>query len=282
MPRPIRRWSAGCFMHVMNRGVRRLPLFSEPKDYEVFISYMDEMQEKYACEILAWCLMTNHFHILMKTGDIPVGDIMRFLQMHYAQYYNRRYDCTGHLFETRYTSKFVDSDNYLLTASRYIHLNPVKAHLAGRPQDYPYSSYSDYMPIEMQANRHFAGIASNGQILSYFGKNTPEAEYKKFVESGIEEGKGAASRNHQPGPRLLTAREYAAQIAGSQSPAAEAHRPIPAGEVLARRVKGEKGSDPYTAIGGQMSASEGQGSDPYQKRDAECERILRRWESMGF
>ena len=105
------------------------------------MNFILKVKDKYPFKIHALCLMTNHYHMIIETGDIELGIIMQRLLSAYAEDYNRRHDFSGHLFQGRYTACLINDERYFLEVNRYIHLNPVKANMVQDPQDYHYSSY---------------------------------------------------------------------------------------------------------------------------------------------
>lgn len=109
----------------MERGIHRQNIFSDDFDYQVFLTLLANALQKYGCILHAYCLMTNHFHLLVETSDIEIGKFVKQLANCYAQYYNRQHSFSGNLFEGRYKSGLVQDDAYFLQTSRYIHLNPV-------------------------------------------------------------------------------------------------------------------------------------------------------------
>lgn len=121
----------------MHRGIRRKSIFEEIIDYQVFLELLKRALEHYGCKIHAYCLMTNHIHLLLETGEQEVWKFMKYLSGCYAIYYNHKYLYSGHLFEGRYKSCLVKDDTYFLQTSRYIHLNPVKARIVEHPEEYP-------------------------------------------------------------------------------------------------------------------------------------------------
>ena len=110
----------------MERGIRRLAIFQDEMDFEVFLEILKKEAMEKECKIHAYCLMTNHFHLLVETGNVEIGKFMKNLAGKYAMYYNHKYSYKGHIFEGRYKSILVETDSYFLQSSRYIHLNPVK------------------------------------------------------------------------------------------------------------------------------------------------------------
>lgn len=159
----------------MHRGVRRKDLFEEEMDYQVFLEILKSGLKKYESILHAYCLMTNHIHLLLKTTDIEIGKFMKFLSERYAMYMNHKYLYRGHVFESRYKSCLVTKDDYFLQTSRYIHLNPVKAKMAVHPEEYRWSSYKTI--IGMQDDQ----ITSSYRTLAFF-QNHNVTRYKEFVE----------------------------------------------------------------------------------------------------
>lgn len=128
--------------HVIQRGNNRQPIFLAPKDYEVFLNCLREAKRKYQARLYAYVLMTNHVHLLVEPEH--EGDLGRFMQSvgrRYVRYINDAYERTGTLWEGRFRSAIVSRDEYLITCSRYIELNPVRAGMVRHPRDYRWSSY---------------------------------------------------------------------------------------------------------------------------------------------
>jgi len=129
----------------MNHGRRSESIFSDKHDYLMFIDLLIEISEMWNVNVAAYCLMTNHYHILLQTQDGNISRCMRHLNSVYTQRYNRRYGCDGQLFRGRYKSILICDDSHLLQLVRYIHKNPVKAYLAKDLPDYEWSSYKGYL-----------------------------------------------------------------------------------------------------------------------------------------
>ncbi len=128
--------------HVVQRGVDRQATFFCDADYRVYLSYLREASRKHDCSIHAYVLMTNHVHLLMTTStDGGVGRLMQWLGGCYVRYINASRNRTGGLWEGRYRSSLVDTQQYLLACYRYVELNPVRAQMVEHPEDYPWSSY---------------------------------------------------------------------------------------------------------------------------------------------
>lgn len=129
-------------LHIIQRGNNRNPCFASETDYLVYLSLLRQYAAAAACQIHAYVLMTNHVHLLLSSGS---GDgpsmLMRRLGQHYVQYFNRRHQRTGTLWEGRFRSCLVEQERYLLICQRYIELNPVRAHMVSDPGGYPWSSF---------------------------------------------------------------------------------------------------------------------------------------------
>ncbi len=128
--------------HVIQRGNNRDIIFVSDEDYQYYLQKLGDACKQYDCEIHAYVLMTNHVHLLitphLKNG---IGKVMQYIGRYYVQYFNHQYQRTGTLWEGRYKATLLDSESYLLTCSRYIELNPVRAGMVENPADYPWSSY---------------------------------------------------------------------------------------------------------------------------------------------
>ena len=179
MPTIKREWYPGASYHVTSRGNHRNDIFRDEEDFVYYLTLMKETLDYYTYdkyEIISYCLMDNHVHILIKTAEKPLGQFIGRLSSKYAKYYNKKYNYIGHLFQDRYFSEIIESDTQMLETSRYIHLNPVRAKMVETPNDYPWSSYSRYL-----GNKKEKFVCSN-RILSYF-KDKDRELYKKYVES---------------------------------------------------------------------------------------------------
>lgn len=142
MARPLRLEAPGEFSHVLARGNSRLPIFEDDRDRIVFLDLLLEVTERFDVRCHAYCLMGNHYHLLVQpmAGGLPRA--LRQLNGVYAQRFNRRHQRAGHLFEGRYKSILVDRQSYLLELARYIVLNPVRAKLVEMPEAWRWSSYT--------------------------------------------------------------------------------------------------------------------------------------------
>lgn len=142
MPRRARKYLPGLPYHIVQRGNNREACFIEPENYQYYLELWQEISQRYDLAVHAYCLMTNHIHFMATpslTGSL--SNTMKVVGSRYAQYINRKYRRTGTLWEGRHRSSLVQSDRYFLTCSRYIELNPVRAQMVKRPEEYHWSSY---------------------------------------------------------------------------------------------------------------------------------------------
>lgn len=139
-----REWLPDQFYHVGSRGNRKEPLFLDGTDYSIFLHFLTWIHEKYPFEIAAYCLMTNHYHLQIRSSEVPLSKVMALLNKRYAHYFNKKYDQTGHVFEKRFFSKAIQGEKGMAKVSHYIHYNPVNASIVSQPQLYQWSSYRSY------------------------------------------------------------------------------------------------------------------------------------------
>ncbi len=156
MARTAREKSETGIYHVMLRGIDKRNIFLKDSDYEKFIEYIKKVKEKTEFMVYAYCLMTNHVHMLLKTETVEIGDIIRRITVGYAQYHNIKNGRTGHLFQNRFKSEPVNTDEYFLVVLRYIHQNPIKAGMVEKIEDYKWSSYNAYITKDPLINSTFA------------------------------------------------------------------------------------------------------------------------------
>jgi len=145
MPRPLRIEYVDAWYHVMNRGANHQTIFTNDDYRNMFLSLLGEIKNKFYVETHAYCLMDNHYHLLLHTPIANLSKGMRHLDGLYTQRFNRIKKRDGSLFRGRYKAILIDKDSHLLAVSRYIHLNPVTANICNSPIEYPWSSYQDYM-----------------------------------------------------------------------------------------------------------------------------------------
>lgn len=145
MSRPLRIEYPDAWYHVMNRGRRAENIFFTDNDRKAFINVLQETIEGWSLKISAFCLMSNHYHLLVQTPDGNLSRCMRHINGVYTQRFNRRHQIEGQLFRGRYKAVLVDSDSHLLEVLRYIHRNPLRAGIVNSLKDYSWSSHAGYM-----------------------------------------------------------------------------------------------------------------------------------------
>lgn len=145
MPRKSRIHYRNAFHHVMLRGNYRQNIFLDNDDRVKFINVLSNSMESYSFNIHLFCLMTNHIHLVIEVGDIPISKIMQCINAKYVRWHNLKYKRNGHLFQGRFNSKLIHDDKYLLELCYYIHMNPVKAKICQSPDEYLWSSHHSYV-----------------------------------------------------------------------------------------------------------------------------------------
>lgn len=178
MARQLRIEFSGAFYHITSRGNLRDKIFFEDRDRERFQEILARTKERYGYLLHAYALMDNHLHLLIETPKANISQIMQNINTSYTVYINKRYRRSGHLFQGRFKAIIVDKDEYLVTLSRYIHLNPVRAHIIQRPEDYKWTSYKAFLGKGNDA------IVDTSDTLLYFSKQKSKAAkaYRRFVE----------------------------------------------------------------------------------------------------
>ena len=146
MPQKRPEFFPGGVYHIYNRGCSRLPIFREPTNYLFVLRNIKKYQNELNLTILAYCLMPNHYHFLIRqNGQQPAGMLTQRVFNSYSKAHNKRYQHTGTIFEGPYRIKPVLDENYMLHLCRYIHANPVKAGLVAHPAEWPYSNYLEWI-----------------------------------------------------------------------------------------------------------------------------------------
>lgn len=188
MPRQARIDAPGALHHVIARGIERCKIFSDNADREDFLRRLGKLLHETVTRCYAWALIPNHFHLLLKTGKVPIATIMRRLLTGYAAGFNRRHRRNGHLFQNRYKSILCQEDAYLTELVRYIHLNPLRARIVSDLETldtYPYAGHSvlmGKMNIDWQ---------TTDSVLTQFGSDLDNARrrYREFVVQAIAQGR---------------------------------------------------------------------------------------------
>jgi putative transposase len=183
MVRQLRVQYEGAFYHIISRGNAGNHLYVSDEDKDYFLKLLRRGAERYEVEVYAYCVMETHYHLLVQTRKANLSDFMHFLGSSYGSYISKK-GWIGHVFAGRYKALCIQKEEYLLTVSRYIHLNPVEAGIVERPQDYKWSSYLYYIEdgrVRAWLNKEW--------LVEYFGPGVGEAKsrYRVFVEALFNE-----------------------------------------------------------------------------------------------
>ena len=184
MARKPRLHYPGAYYHVILRGNAAQDIFYDKQDRSRFFFLLQEGIEKYKHRIHAYCLMTNHVHLVIQVGDVPLSRIIQNVSFRYTRYINRRKNRVGHLFQGRYKALLIDADSYLLELVRYVHNNPVRTGIVKAPDKYNWSSHPVYL------GKVSVPWLTTNWVLSMFAKEKRCAIklYRDFVFAGKEEG----------------------------------------------------------------------------------------------
>ena len=187
MARQIRQMSGTGIYHVMLRGINRQDIFEDEEDYRQMTSILRGLTDRYddqglhllpLCTFYAYCLMSNHVHLLIQEREECISEIVKRIGVTYAHYFNKKYERNGHLFQDRFRSEPVDNIEYFVILLRYIHQNPLKAGIVERIEDYPWSSWKEY-----EADCHKDSLCSTGAVFS----RIPQKDLKELVCQPVEE-----------------------------------------------------------------------------------------------
>jgi putative transposase len=187
VPRPLRLQVAGGVFHVTARGNRRQEIFTDDRDRAYFLTLLAVVCARLQWKCHAYCLMTNHYHLMIETPEEDLSKGLHWLNFRYAQWFNLQHDFSGHLFQGRFHSVLVESNVHLIELARYIVLNPVRAGLCARAQDWKWSSYRAFAH-EFVKRRTFVHV---DWLLAQFGRERDRARerYRQFVEEGVPRGR---------------------------------------------------------------------------------------------
>ncbi len=182
MARPLRIELAGALYHVTSRGDRREPIYLDDQDRELWLDTLAMVCERFNWRVHAYCLMTNHYHIVVETPEANLSKGMRQLNGVYTQRFNQRHQMSGHLFQGRFKGILVERDAYLLELGRYVVLNPVRAQMVDSPESWPWSSY-----LAMVGLGEAPSWLETDWLLGQFGKQRQRArqKYAQFVAEGV-------------------------------------------------------------------------------------------------
>jgi len=229
MARPVRLIVPGVAVHIIQRGNNRGACFQEDSDYLTYLGYLRHLSSKYRCELHAYCLMTNHVHLLLTPAAAGAcAVLMRDLGRCYVRYFNRRYGRTGTLWEGRFRSCMVESAHYVIACYRYIELNPVRAGMTDHPAGYLWSSYainagmrvdplirphSEYAALGQDCRRHAAYRAlfeaAVDERLQQAIRDATNSGYplaSEAFKACLVAPDGARMQRGRPGPKVEQAR----------------------------------------------------------------------------
>jgi putative transposase len=257
MPRQARIDAPGALQHVILRGIERKAIFRGDDDRADFLERWGRILNETATPCFAWALMSNHVHLLVRTGTIPIATLMRRLLTGYALSFNRRHSRHGHLFQNRYKSILCQEDAYFLELTRYIHLNPLRAGIVPDLQaldSYPFTGHAILM-----GKRHTGHWQDADKVLALFSPQREQAQgaYRAFVEKGISDGRrpelvgGGLIRSLGGWKQAKTILEGSERIKGDERILGDSDFVLnvlaSSGEQLARRYRmGAKGLDLQT------------------------------------
>jgi putative transposase len=145
MARTAREKSKSGIYHIILRGLNRQTIFYDDEDRKVFLNRLKIAKEKYGYSLYAFCLMDNHIHLIIKEKNDSIGKVMQHCLSSYVYWYNSKYERIGNLFQDRFKSEAINDDNYLISAVRYVHQNPLKANIIIDMKDYLWGSYNAYI-----------------------------------------------------------------------------------------------------------------------------------------
>ena len=179
MARPLRVEYPGAFYHVISKGNAGEKVFKTKKDKEKFLEYLEKDVELFSVIIHSFCIMTDHYHLLIETPLANLSTAVQWLNGSYATYYSKRHKRDGQVFHGRFKSILTEKDDYIKELSRYVHLNPVRAKIAKSPLEYRWSSYASFV----EKTSEYEWLETDG-LLTYFDKRRKSSvlKYKKFVE----------------------------------------------------------------------------------------------------
>lgn len=206
MARPLRIEFPGAWYHVMNRGANRNRIFSKDYDYELFINVLKESCTLFNVYISAYCLLSNHYHIVVHTPEGNLSRFMRHVNGVYTQRYNRKHNRDGTLFRGRYKAILIQAEGYLIHVVKYVHCNPLKAKIANNLNNYKWSSHPSYLKgksdsewldinnllacfssrkkVAIVMYKEFMGIGLNDEVMKFY---TKKAQSSIFGDNGFVE-----------------------------------------------------------------------------------------------
>jgi REP element-mobilizing transposase RayT len=188
MPRKARIDAPGALHHIIGRGIERRRIFWDNEDRDRFVERLGIVLNETSTVCYGWALLSNHFHLLLRTGQSPIAHVMRRLLTGYVVTFNRRHRRSGQLFQNRYKSILCQENPYLLELARYIHLNPLRAKLVKTMPQLDHYKYCGHSMLMGYSSQDWQDVE---KVLGLFGKRVSSArrQYRVFVEKGIGQGK---------------------------------------------------------------------------------------------
>jgi putative transposase len=211
MPRPLRILLSDLIYHVLNRGNNRQIVFVDDQDYLHYLEILKRYKERFNFKIFAYCLMTNHIHLLIKTSSGgTISQIMKAMTIAHTRHYHLKYTSSGHIWQGRFKSPIVSEDEYLLTLMRYIEQNPVRAGIVEHPEKYLYSS--NHINVKIEQDK-LVDKEENPVYLSLGNTMGDRAKaYKEFASVELDEDKLKMIRQTLGGQSHFTSQRSLAQI----------------------------------------------------------------------
>jgi len=248
MPRLRRLILPDIAVHIIQRGNNRMACFREESDYLLYLAHVRELSAALRCAVHAYCLMTNHVHLLVTPSTENACTVMmRDLGQRYVQYFNRRYERTGTLWEGRFRSCVTESAAYVLACYRYVELNPVRAGIVGHPGAYPWSSYAVNSGQRMDPL-----IAEHPEFTALGSESARHAAYRGMVDETLHPTVLDAIRDATNGGYPLVSESLKARLTseGRKSEPGRPGRPATGRESSTER---KSGSDPDLFSAGGVS-----------------------------
>ena len=190
MPRAPRIDFPSLVYHITSRGVKRLPIYHDDEDRHRFLRLLSVTRHKFPFKLHAYCLMTNHYHLLFQALECSLSKTMQYFNSLFATWLNRKHGHVGHVFQGRFHSITVETDAYFTTVARYIHLNPVRAGIVERPEEYIWSNFGRLIRGEPDP------LVEPGVLLDFFGRDaeSQREKYRRFVEEAIGKNEPVTER----------------------------------------------------------------------------------------
>jgi REP element-mobilizing transposase RayT/predicted DNA-binding protein YlxM (UPF0122 family) len=205
MARQLRIEYKGAFYHIISRGERRENIFNDNNDKLKFLEKIGEAVDKFNLKIHCYTLMDNHFHLLLETPEGNLSKAMHYLNTSYSNWFKSKHQIIGSIFQGRYKSILVEKEAYLLTLSAYIHLNPVRAKIVIKPEEYRWSSFNNYLKIDKSI--HWISLSD---ILKMF--SSKQGAYKTFVYNCMIKGNEIRKEDIRGKYTILGGKEFRDKI----------------------------------------------------------------------